>query len=236
MMPLRRAVLLLLAQGAATTQALSLLSRRDVLLSLGAATTQALSVRTSSPLASAWDRGAGAAELRRVVAAAPGAASEARAAASSTARWRGLWVARIEHFDKVAFTGLRVRPHYDIGADGAIVSDVHIAIGPLKGWASASGFMRPTDDGVVDLVFDDFWIAGDAPAPRAAPADADASAVDALIRGVGRAAFFEGLARFPVDYFDEKAGLVAFRFTPFDSEIVAQRAPDGDRPRRCDGV
>ena len=82
----------------------------------------------------------------------------ANAISSSTAGWKGLWVARIEHFEKVRFTGLRVRPHYDLAADGSIISHVHIALGPISGWASAAGYMEPSADGaaLVTLFFDDF--------------------------------------------------------------------------------
>ena len=50
------------------------------------------------------------------------------------------------------------------------------------------------------------------------------------------AAFFEGLADFPVDFADVQSGLVAFRFTPLNSVIVAERAPAGALPQRCSDV
>ena len=129
-----------------------------------------------------------------------------------------------------------MRPFYGIDADGGIVSDVHVAVGPLKGWVSASGYMLPVPNkvGEVDLIFDDFWVAGDTAEPRASPSDEESNVIDKLIRDVGRLSFFEGIARFPVDYFQDD--MVAFRFTAFDSQIVARRAPDGARPQRVEGI
>ena len=192
-------------------------------------------------VASAWDRGESAAELRRVVeglAESQGERAAAASAASTTVGWRGLWEARIEHFEKVAFTGLRVRPYYELDDDGGIVSHVHVvAPGPFPPcWVSASGIMKPASEeaATVKLVFGDFWISGDRPKPRDSPADLEASAVDKLVRRIGRAAFFEGLADFPVDYADLKSdGIVAFRFTAFNSQIVARRLPPGALPQRC---
>ena len=198
---------------------------------------------TEAALRSAWDRGEGATSMRPLVeaiAASERAQSAAAAAARSTDGWPGLWVARIEHFEKVRGLGLRVRPHYDLRADAregkaTIVSHVHVALGPLRGWLSASGAMAPASASNVRLVFDDFWISADTPTPRPAPPDgptADMSVVDRLTRVVGRAAFFESLGTFPVDYADLDRGLVSFRFPPLNSCIVAQRAPDGEPPRR----
>lgn len=197
-----------------------------------------MSAADTAALRSGWDRGEGASSLRPLVEAAA-ASVDARAAAAATAgsvaQWAGLWVARIEHFEKVQFTGLRVRPHYALDADGGIVSDVHIALGPLRGWASAAGRMDPATDGgaTTRLHFDDFWIGADASRPRAAPPEQGASALDGCVRALGRAAFFEGLAGFPVDYADLPAGFVAFRFPPLDSCIVARRAPEGEAPSPC---
>lgn len=130
------------------------------------------------------------------------------------------------------FTGLRVSPHYEFTSSGEIVSHVHIALGPLRTWASASGVMRPAADGTANVVldFDNFWMAGDVPQPRDAPTS-DASPVDTLTAALGRALFFEGLAGFPLDYVDMDGGLVAFRFTAFDSLIVAHREPAGATPQ-----
>jgi hypothetical protein len=188
-------------------------------------------------LSAGWKRGSGASSLRPLVerlASSPRARAAAAAVASSTAGWSGLWVARIEHFEKVAITGLRVRPHYALDDDGRIVSHVHLTIGPISGWASAAGVMRPSanDASSVTLVFDDFWVGADAPAPRETPPEAGASAFDALTRAIGRALFFEGLADFPIDYADMNRGIVSFRFTAFNSCIVAQRAPEGEAPQR----
>ena len=205
---------------------------------------------------SAWDRGEGASSLRPLVEEAaeqPGMRAAVASLCASRQAWEGLWEARIEHFEKVRATGLRVRPHYALSADGSIVSHVHIALGPLRGWLSASGAMEPSSDGTrsVSLTFDDFWVGADAPSPRAAPPeDGDkVSVVDRATRSLGRALFFEGLAGFPVDYVDGlangasndqpidssvSAGLVAFRFPPLNSCIVAARRPDGAQPQRVD--
>jgi hypothetical protein len=192
----------------------------------------------SASLLSAWERGDGALSLRARVEAAgklPSVSAAAKAITASTARWEGLWVARIEHFEKVAFLGVDVRPHYQITSDGGLVSHVHGAWGPFKGWLSAAGSMKPSPEGgaSVTLVFDDFWVGADGPGPRDAPPEPGASPLDALIRGLGRLLFFEGLAGFPVDYSDDANGLVAFRFTPLNSCIVAKRSPAGERPQRC---
>lgn len=173
--------------------------------------------------------------MRLIVdATAPAERSNAVAAARDVGAWRGLWVARIEHFEKVAGAGLRVRPHYGVGADGSIVSDVHVAVGPFAAWFSAAGALAPAanaDDAAVTLDFDDFWVGGDAAAPRPPPAEEDASFFDAAVRAVGRAAFLPALAAFPVDFADMEGGVVAFRFPPLDSCIVARRDAGG-RPRR----
>lgn len=191
---------------------------------------------SSSTLAlrSAWERGDDATAMRPLVEACK---SESRATATSVAAstddWAGLWLARIEHFEKVRFTGLRVNPHYEfVGSNGKIISHVHIVLGPLRTWASASGSMLPATDGSTNTVlnFDNFWMAGDVPQPRDAPTT-DASLVDTLTAALGRALFFEGLAAFPLDHADMDGGLVAFRFTAFDSVIVAHREPDGATPQ-----
>mmetsp|Transcript_19999 Transcript_19999/g.60946 ORF Transcript_19999/g.60946 Transcript_19999/m.60946 type:complete len:245 (+) Transcript_19999:39-773(+) len=216
-----------------------LLCRAGVASAVGSLPPAFASARTQAPLLairSAWDSGEGACALRPLVeaaAASPDARAAAAAASGSTAGWAGLWVARIEHFEKVRFAGLRVRPHYDLTADGNIVSHVHVALGPVKGWLSASGRMAPASSSSVKLVFDDFWVGGDSPSPRAAPQEDSASLVDAATRAIGRASFFEGLADFPVDYADLEDGLVAFRFTPLNSCIVAERQPAGSTPQRC---
>ena len=189
-----------------------------------------------SLLLEGWERGESTAGyLRPLIDSAstsPRAKAAASALAASTANWKGLWEARIEHFEKVRWTGLRVRPFYDLDDEGGIVSHVHLVFGPLRGWASASGFMRPAtgDASSVTLVFDDFWVGADQPAPRTEPDEADA--FDAFNRWLGRRLFFEGLAGFPVDYADMKAGVVAFRFTAFNSMIVSLRAPEGAVPER----
>ena len=164
----------------------------------------------------------------------PSANEAAATVCRSAEGWHGLWVARIEHFEKVQFTGLKVRPHYDLTSDGSIVSHVHFAWGPLAGWLSASGKMTPDENGAaeVKLVFDDFWVGGDNAAPRTSPAG-EVSAFDQFTRSIGRTAFFEGLAGFPVNYVDMERGLVAFRFPPLDSQIVAQRCPEGEEPKRA---
>ena len=184
-------------------------------------------------LREAWDRGNGAEALRPLVEACKGESRAAVAASGSSDGWRGLWLARIEHFEKVSFTGLQVRPYYEFAAQGEITSHVHVALGPLRTWVSASGFIRPAQDGTANVLldFDDFWVAGDTPQPRDAPAGADASPVDKLVAALGRALFFDGLAGFPVDYADLEGGLVAFRFAAFDSCIVAHREPDGATPQ-----
>lgn len=194
-------------------------------------------MQDSTALRRQWDSGAGACTLRPLVeAAAPSVRSATLAVSSDTATWAGLWVARIEHFEKVAFTGLRVNPHYDLSADGGIVSHVHIALGPFGLWTSASGYMDPASSGgtSVRLHFDDFWVGPDAASPRDAPPP-DAGGFDGFTRWLGRLAFFEGLADFPLDYADmaEPGSIVAFRFPPLDSCIVAQRAPAGATPQPC---
>ena len=126
-----------------------LLCRAGVASAVGSLPPAFASARTQAPLLairSAWDSGEGACALRPLVeaaAASPDARAAAAAASGSTAGWAGLWVARIEHFEKVRFAGLRVRPHYDLAADGGIVSHVHISLGPFSAWASASGYMTP---------------------------------------------------------------------------------------------
>lgn len=184
-------------------------------------------------LRTAWDRGDDATAMRPLVEACKGESeAAATAVAASTTEWAGLWLARIEHFEKVRFTGLRVNPHYEFAATGEIVSHVHIALGPLRAWASASGAMLPATDGSSNTVlnFENFWMAGDVPQPRDEPTT-DARLVDSLIAALGRALFFEGLAAFPVDHADMDGDLVAFRFTGFDSVIVAHREPEGAIPQ-----
>ena len=184
----------------------------------------------------AWDSGKGATELRPLVeAAAPSVHTAAAEISGSPTGWGGLWLARIEHFEKLKFSGLRVNPHYDLSDDGSIISHVHIVVGPLKVWASASGCMEPASDGkpTVRLLFDDFWISGDDLKPRDAPVP-QAGGFDGATRWLGRALFFEGLADFPVDYVDMASGIVAFRFTPLNSCIVSRRVgPAGSPPQRC---
>ena len=192
-----------------------------------------LSATDTAVIRNAWERGDSACSLRPLVEAA--SASSAGAVAtlcSSTVGWEGLWTARIEHFEKVSSTGLRVRPHYDLTAKGSIVSHVHAAWGPFGVWLSAAGAMKPTAESKVTLVFDDFWVGSDAPAPRSSPPQESSSLVDKCIRVLGRAAFFESLSDFPVDYVEE--GIVAFRFPPLNSCIVARRGADGDLPQRVD--
>ena len=191
-----------------------------------------------SAIVSAWDKGDPATDLRSLVETAstsPTMRTRAAAISGSTTGWKGLWVARIEHFEKVKFTGLRVRPHYSLDDDGTIVSHVHIVAGPISLWASAAGFMQPSADGSAEvrLTFNDFWISGDAPRPRDAPSEFEASTFDTLTRALGRSMFFEGLAAFPVDYADLDTGIVSFRFTAFNSCIVARRTPEGEAPQRC---
>jgi len=188
----------------------------------------------ASALRAAWERGDPATSLRPLVELAgtsDRARAEALALSRSTKGWGGLWQARIQHFEKVAFTGLKVKPYYALTGDGGIISHVHVKLGPLgAAWVSAAGTMEPKADeeGVVSLHFDDFWVGSDAPTPRDSPSDAEASAFDKFTRALGRSFFFEGLAGFPVDYADMKNGIVAFRFTAFDSCIVTKRAPAGE--------
>ena len=83
------------------------------------ALTTALATPSSQALRSAWDRGEGATALRPIVEAA--GSGTAAAVASSTVGWKGLWLARIEHFEKVKFTGLKVNPHYGLDDEGGII-------------------------------------------------------------------------------------------------------------------
>jgi len=186
-------------------------------------------------LREAWDRGTDATAMRPLVEACKGESRAAAVAVSgSSDGWRGLWLARIEHFEKVRpYTGLRLRPYYEFASQGEIVSHIHVALGPLRTWVSASGVMRPAQDGTAKVLldFDDFWVAGDTPQPRDAPTGGDASRADKLVAALGRALFFGGLAGFPVDHVDLEGGIVAFRFTAFNSCIVSHREPDGATPQ-----
>ena len=105
-----------------------------------------------------------------------------------------------------------MRPYYEFASRGEIVSHIHVALGPLRAWVSASGVMRPAQDGTakVMLDFDDFWVAGDTPQPRDAPTGGAASRADRLVAALGRLLFFGGLAGFPVDHVDLVGGIVAF--------------------------
>ena len=105
----------------------------------------------SDTLRAAWDAGDSACALRPRVEAL--AANDpfctrvaATAAASRRDRWAGLWVGRIEHFERVpSWMGLRVRAHFEIAADGGITSHLYCSLKCLKlcGWASASGELIP---------------------------------------------------------------------------------------------
>ena len=117
-------------------------------ISMSAAT--GLRAVATDALHSAWRQGSDACALRPLVEEAardPGARAAAAAAVTDVDRWAGLWVARVEHFEKLRFTGLRVRPHYQLDSEGGIVSHIHVRWGPLACWASASGTSRPDANG-----------------------------------------------------------------------------------------
>jgi len=110
-----------------------------------------------------------------------------------------------------------VRPYYEIDGEGGIVSQVHVSVGPMQTWLSAAGFMTPDrEERGVELTFDDFWVG--VPRPDG----------ETFVKRVGRLLFVKGPARFPVDVADMEEGMVAFRFTAFDSVIVARRLPAGE--------
>lgn len=190
---------------------------------------------SAASIVSSWDEGLSAKDLRPLIEKTSPADEDGDLSkfVKSSKNWTGLWKARIEHFEKVSWTGLKVRPYYEI-ADEAIVSHVFVSLFGLSGWLSASGFMTPSTsvfDPVINLEFNTFFVSsGDNDLPRSEPSPS--SLMDKMITKIGQLAFIPSFALFPVDYANLKTGMVAFRFTPFDSLIVAKRLPEGSKPSK----
>jgi len=194
---------------------------------------------SAASIVSSWDAGLSAGDLRPLIEKTLEKTSSAAGDGDlsiflkSSDHWSGLWQARIQHFEKMSWTGLKVNPYYEI-ADKAIVSHVFISVLGFSGWLSASGFMTPSTsvfDPVINLQFNSFFVSfGDNNLPRAEPSPS--SLIDKMITKIGQLAFIPSFALFPVDYANLKTGMVAFRFTPFDSLIVAKRLPEGSKPSK----
>ena len=129
--------------------------------------------------------------------------------------------------------GVRFAPLRYVIDSGNIRSDVrHGGIVP-DGWLSASGKVSATTPYELDgrerpacrIDFDTFWIgaqSGDKSSPRDDPnASDEANVVDKVINAVGKVGFLEGIATFPVLFYDHDAGVVVFQFPPLKSNIAA---------------
>jgi hypothetical protein len=148
----------------------------------------------------------------------------------------GVWeVFSAPHIKRLAApVGVIFSPLRYVIDQGNIYSHVrHRGIVP-DGWLSASGVvvqgvdmlcqgrMRPS----CVIWFDKFWIGASLQTkdePREFPTENEASALDVAINKIGNAGFLDGLARFPLLFYDEKQGLVIFQFPPLNSNICAMR-------------
>ena len=129
--------------------------------------------------------------------------------------------------------GVRFAPLQYVIDGGKIRSDVrHGGIVP-DGWLSASGKVSATVPYMLDgrerpacrIDFDTFWIGAssdDKSSPRDDPnTSGDAKVVDKAINAIGKVGFLEGIATFPVLFYDADAGVVVFQFPPLKSNIAA---------------
>ncbi len=94
-----------------------------------------------------------------------------------------------------------------------------------SGWLSASGRLFSNENDSVELHFDTFWVdeGGEKSNLRPFLTEEAMNAGDKFITAIGRASFFEGLAKFPVLYLDTDTGVSVFRFPPLRSNITVVR-------------
>ena len=187
-----------------------------------------------SAILDAWERGDSTSSMRTLVESSAPSNRARIGGGGDDRRVEGPLGGEIEHFERCDGRACACG-HSTTSTRTAASCRTCTSYSGLRGWASASGAMKPSlgGDASVTLVFDDL-VGADAPRPRAAPDETDP--FDTFSRLLGRAAFFEGLASFPVDYADLKKDVVAFRFTAFDSMIVTRRAPAGATPERVQGA
>lgn len=94
-----------------------------------------------------------------------------------------------------------------------------------SGWLSASGSLVSISNNDVEIRFDQFWVdnGGEKNDLRQFLTEDNRDAGDAIVTAIGRTAFFQGLAVFPVLHLDADAGVAVFRFPPLDSNIAVVR-------------
>lgn len=116
-------------------------------------------------------------------------------------------------FDPIRYTLDNTSLRSSVGYD--------LPFGLGRGWLNASGFLSRASAMELKLRFDTFWVdRGGAPL-RSSLAPGEGQSWDNFITGIGRLAFFENLASFPVLYVDED--LTVFMFPPLGVKIAAQR-------------
>ena len=165
-----------------------------------------------------------AAAVRTLVQSQPGPADAAAAAALGDGTWEVFFGPHFRRVEPLA----RFRPvRYVVSGGGTRMrSDVHYQLPGASGWLSTEGGVAASGDGSVSVLFETFWLEGDAPAPRpdnpltsGAPVSAQAAAINA----VGRLGFVPSLSRFPVRFMDAQAGVCVFEFPPLNTVIAARR-------------
>lgn len=163
---------------------------------------------------------------------------------SNAVRGDGVWeVCSAPHIRRLAGpVGVVFSPLRYVIDQGSIYSHVrHRGIVP-DGWLSASGVVEEGEDMVCEgrirptclIKFDRFWVGASAATkdePREFPTE-DASFLDVVIDKVGNLGFLDGIATFPVLFYDANEGVVVFQFPPLKSDICAirRRHPTGRRP------
>lgn len=152
-------------------------------------------------------------------------------AAESLEKGAGVWeVFYMPHIRRIAEPlGLDFCPlRYTITPNGDILSDVQYAF-PIvgKGWLSSSGVVRQKNENDIKLHFDSFWVGEkEEGVPRPNPivgSSEEVTPIDNLINQVGKAAFLEDMATFPVLYFSPNAEICIFKFPPLNSAIAAYK-------------
>lgn len=163
-----------------------------------------------------------AAAVRTLVQSQSGAANAGAAVSLGDGTWEVFFGPHFRRVEALA----QFRPVRYVISGTRMRSDVHYSLLGAQGWLSSEGGVEANEDGSVQVLFEQFWVEGDAAAPREdnpLTNGKPVSAQTAAINAIGRAGFLPSLSRFPVLFWDSQAGVCVFEFPPLNTVIAARR-------------
>ena len=134
-------------------------------------------------------------------------------------RWRVIYAPHMTTMSGLA--GGKFSVQYDLSKDGTIVSHAKCNFPFFKGFLSVSGTFDSVNDQVCRVDFDEAWVKINSEEPYPSIQSVPDSMFKSLIRTLGKAAFIEAFAVFPVSFLDSE--LIVFDFELLGTRICARK-------------